>query len=179
MFIPLVEKRRSIRRFLKKQVEPEKIETLIEAALRSPSSMGKNSWEFIVVTDPGLLEQLSRAKPMGSAFLKDAPLAIVVCADPGKSDVWVEDASIASAFILLAAESIGLGGCWIQIRERMHSETQSSGAYIAEILNIPERIRVEAIMAVGYPDEKKAPRNKSELQYEKVYLDAYGKGYRR
>jgi nitroreductase len=178
MFTTLVQKRRSIRKFLKKQVEPEKLEVLVEAALRSPSSMGKNSWEFIAVTDPGLLEKLSRAKPTGAAFLKDAPLGIVVCTDPGKSDVWVEDASIASAFILLAAESIGLGACWIQIRQRKHSETMTSEKYISEVLGIPETLKVAAIMAVGYPDEKKAPRDKSELPYEKVHIDSYGKGYK-
>jgi nitroreductase len=179
MFISLIGKRRSIRRFLKKPVETEKIETLVEAALRSPSSMGRDPWEFIVVKDPALLERLSRAKQAGSSFLKNAPIGIVVCADPQKSDVWVEDASIASIFVLLAAESIGLGGCWIQIRKRMHSETKPSEAYIAEVLNIPDRLRVEAIMAVGYPDEKKAPHERSELQNEKVYLDSYGKGYRK
>ncbi len=108
MFIALVEKRRSIRKFLSKEVEREKIDTLIEAALRAPTSMGKNPWEFIVVRDKATLESLSKAKPHGASFLKDVSLAIVVCADPEKSDIWVEDTSIASAFILLAAESIGL-----------------------------------------------------------------------
>lgn len=175
MFISLIKKRRSIRRFLTKQVEQEKIDILMEAALRAPSSMGSNPWEFIVIRDRARLEKLSRAKPHGAGFLKNAPLGIIVCADPGKSNVWIEDASIASIFILLAAESIGLGGCWIQIRDRMHDDTKSSEAYISELLDIPEGMEVETIMAVGYPDEKKAPHGKEELQYEKVNYDAYGK----
>jgi nitroreductase len=175
MFISLIEKRRSIRRFLSKEVEREKIDILIEAALRAPSSMGSNPWEFIVVQDKTTLEKLSRAKPHGAGFLKNAPLGIVVCADPDKSNVWVEDASIASIFILLAAESMGLGGCWVQIRDRMHDDTKSAEAYISELLDIPEGINVEAIMGVGYPDEKKAPHGKGELQYEKVYYDTHGK----
>lgn len=175
MFMSLIKKRRSIRRFLEKQVEPEKIDILIEAALRAPSSMGSNPWEFVVVKDQEKLERLSRAKPHGAGFLKSAPLGIVICADPDKSNVWIEDTSIASIFILLAAESIGLGGCWIQIRDRMYDDTKSAEAYIAELLNIPERLKVEAIMAVGYPDEKKAPHGKEELQYEKVYHDLYGR----
>ena len=99
MFISLIQKRRSIRKFQRKKVETEKVDMLVEAALRSPSSMGRNPWEFIFVTDQSLLEKLSRAKPHGSAFLKDAPLGIVVCADPETSDVWVEDASIAAIFL--------------------------------------------------------------------------------
>ena len=82
MFLSLVQKRRSIRRYEDKPVEPEKIDRLIEVALRAPSSRGFNPWEFVVVTDPILLEKLSKAKPHGASFLKDASLGIVVCADP-------------------------------------------------------------------------------------------------
>jgi nitroreductase len=175
MFISLLEKRRSIRRFLKKEVEKEKIDMLIEAALRSPSSMGRNPWEFVVVTERETLERLSRAKPHGASFLKHAPLGLVICADPNISDVWVEDASIATILILLAAESAGLGACWIQIRERMHDQNRTAGGYISEILGIPENMKVEAIVALGYPDEKKPPHAREGLGLEKVSFGRYGK----
>ena len=108
MFLSIAQKRRSIRKFKKEPVEPEKMDVIIEAALRSPSSMGNNPWEFIVVTEPEKVMVLSAAKQHGSTFLKNAPCAIVVCADPEKSTVWIEDCSIASIFIQMAAESIGL-----------------------------------------------------------------------
>jgi len=177
MFISLVQKRRSIRKFQKKKVETEKVDMLVEAALRSPSSMERNPWEFVFVTDQSLMEKLSRAKPHGSAFLKDAPLGIEVCADPETSDVWVEDASIAAIFLHLAAESIGLASCWIQLRERMHDQAKASQDYVSETLDIPSRLKIECIIAVGYPDEKKSPHKKEELQYDKVYLEMYGKSY--
>lgn len=178
MFDSLIQKRRSIRKFLSKPVEAQKVDMLIEAALRAPSSRGYNPWEFVIVTRRDLLERLSKAKMHGSAFLKDAPLGIVVCGNPDKSDVWVEDCSIASTFIFLASESIGLGSCWIQIRERMHNDTVTSGKYISEILNIPSSLKVESIIAVGYPDEAKLPHKKEDLQYEKVCLNQYGKLYK-
>jgi len=174
MFLSLVEKRRSIRKYQEKPVEADKVAMLIEAALRSPSSRGFNPWEFVIVTDQGLLAQLSKAKPHGASFLKNAALGIVVCADPEKCDVWVEDASIASVFIHLAAESIGLGSCWIQIRKRMYSDNKTSQEYVCELLNIPEHLKVESIIAVGYPAEKKAPHRKEELQYHKVHVNLYG-----
>ncbi len=177
MFLSLIEKRRSIREFLDKPVEASKIDMLIEAALRSPSSMGKNPWEFVVVKEKDLFEKLSTAKQFGSTFVENAPLAIVVCADPDTSDVWVEDASIASIYIHLAAESIGLGSCWVQIRNRMRDETVSSQAYLAELLGIPDSRQVLAMVAIGYPDEEKPPHTKEELQYGKVYLDRYGEPY--
>lgn len=175
MFISLLEKRRSIRKYKDIPVENEKIDVLIEAALRSPSSMNRNPWEFIIVTERELLERLSMAKPHGSSFLKNAPLAIVVCGDPEKCDVWIEDCSIASVLIHLAAESIGLGSCWIQMRERMHSEIKSSSEYISELLNLPSNLDVESIIAVGYPDEEKPGHSKGKLQYEKIHWNVYGK----
>jgi nitroreductase len=177
MFMSLIQKRRSIRRFKTQDIEAEKISALIGAALRSPTSRGFQPWEFIIITEKGLLEKLSRAKPHGSAFLKNAPLGIVVCAAPDISDVWIEDSSIASTYIQLAAESSGLGSCWIQIRGRMHDDTKSAEEYISELLHIPGNLKVEAIIALGYPDEEKSPHGKGELPYEKVHLDSYGKRY--
>ncbi len=178
MFLDLIQKRRSIRRFEDRSVEPEKIEMIVEAALRSPSSRSLNPWEFIVVTDRGFLESLSRAKEHGSSFLKGAPLAIVVLADPVKCDVWVEDCSIASIIIQLAAHDMGLGSCWIQIRKRMHNDSKTAEEYVREILEIPGNMAVESIIAIGYPAEEKPPHPESYLQYNKVFSESYGKGYR-
>lgn len=175
MFLSLVQKRRSIRSYKEKPITSEKIDMLIESALRAPSSRGFNPWEFVVVTDKGLLDKLSKAKPHGASFLKNAPLGIVVCADPAKCDVWVEDASIVSIFIHLAAESIGLGSCWIQIRKRMHDQAKTAQEYVRSLLNIPEKLNVESIIAIGYPAEKKPPHRKESLQYEKIFYDMYGK----
>ncbi|MBN2246338.1 MAG: nitroreductase family protein [Candidatus Aminicenantes bacterium] len=174
MFLSLIKKRRSIRKFRDQPVEEKKIERLVEAALRAPSSMGRNPWEFIVVNDRDCLAKLSQSKPHGSTFLKGAPLGIVVCGDPVKCDVWVEDCAIASIFIHLAAESLGLGSCWIQIRERMHNDKQTAGEYVSQLLNIPEHLEVESIVAVGYPDEQKPGHKKETLLFDHVHRNAYG-----
>lgn len=173
MFNKLIEQRRSIRKFKNRPIEQEKIEQLIQAALRSPSSRSFNPWRFIVVDKPGLLEKLSVAKAHGSAFLKGAPLAIVVCADPSASDVWVEDASIASIFIHLAAQSLGLGSCWIQIRKRDHDSSTSADTYIKDLLGIPDNIMIESILAIGYPDEVKQGHPKEALEYDKVSFNGF------
>jgi nitroreductase len=177
MFISLLRKRRSTRRYSQVQIEKEKLDTLVEAALRAPSSRGVNPWEFVVATDGTVLKRLAKAKEHGSAFLENAACGIVVCADPKRSDVWIEDASIASVCIHLAAASLGLGSCWIQIRERHHSATKSAESYVSEILGIPETLRVESIVAIGYPDEQKPGHPKENLESGKVHLNAYGVPY--
>lgn len=178
MFMPLVRKRRSIRKFQDRPVEPEKMEFLVEAALRAPSSRGVNPWQFVVVSERSLLTQLATSKEHGSAFLAGAPLGIVVCADPRKSDVWVEDTAIAATLIQLAAESLGLGSCWIQIRERMHDRQRTAEDYVTGLLGLPPGLRVACIVALGYPDEPKAPHPDERLLYSQVHRERFGKSFR-
>jgi nitroreductase len=168
MFIDLLRKRRSIRQFKDSVVEQEKVDTLIEAVLRSPSSRGLNPWEFLVVNDPETIEKMSRAKTHGSAFLKNAPLAIVVCADPEKSDVWIEDSAIASLILHLAATDLGLGSCWVQIRRREHDKELSAEKYICNTLELREGLVIEAIVAIGYAAEEKTGHDFSTLRHERV-----------
>ena len=175
MFFELIETRRSIRKFSSRPVEKEKIDRLIEAALRAPSSRDFRPWRFIVVDDPALLEKLSEAKPHGASFLKNAAAGMVVCGDTTASDVWVEDCAIAATFVHLAAHDLGLGSCWIQIRKRAHSQEKTADIHIKELLEIPESLSVAAIIAVGYPDETKPGHLKQSLSYDKVCFNGFGK----
>ena len=75
----------------------------------------------------------------------------------------------------LAAESLGLGSCWIQIRNRSHDDTLTAEDYIVETLQIPKGQKVEAIIAAGYPDEEKPPHKKESLPFQKLHLNSWGK----
>ncbi len=175
MFLDLLRTRRSIRQFENKPVEKEKIDLLVESMLRSPSSRGLNPWEFVVVTDPQLLSQLAKSKPHGASFVKNAPLAIVVCGDPARCDVWIEDCSIASLILHLAAVDLGLGSCWVQIRKREHDSVRTAEEYTKNLLGLGENMVVEAIIAIGYGREEKKGHPVSSLLYEKVSYDRYGR----
>jgi nitroreductase len=171
--IELLRNRRSIRKYTDKDIEPEKIELLKEAVLRSPSSRNFDPWEFIFVDDRGILKKLALCKPHGAKFLEGAALGIVVCADGQKSDVWIEDCSIASVLVQMVAQSIGLGSCWIQIRKRMFNDQKTSEDYIRDLLNIQENFKVESVIAIGYPAEKREPVPLENLKYEKVRVNSY------
>ncbi len=175
MFFKLIETRRSIRKFTPRAVEKAKLDRLIEAALRAPSSRDFRPCRFILVDDPAGLMQLAGAKPHGASFLKNAPLGIVVCGDTTVSDVWVEDCAIASTFIHLAAHDLGLGSCWIQIRKRDHSPEKTADTYIRDLLDIPDALSVESIIAIGYPDETKPGHKKQSLAYDRVFVNRFGK----
>lgn len=171
--IDILRTRRSIRRYKTKPIDNESLKILKEALLRSPSSRGLNPWTFIFVDKPDLLDQLSQAKEHGSSFLKGAALGIVVCGDETVSDVWVEDTSIAAVVAHLTAHSLGLGSCWIQIRLREHSKGETAEQYVQAILGIPPHIRVEAIIAVGFPSETKKPIPNDQLDYSKIRINGY------
>src|SRR5690554_2539670 len=102
-FFELIKKRRSIRKYTTQVIEQEKKDLLIKSALLAPTSKRSNSSSFILIEDKKVLEELSKSRPHGSQFLAGASLAIVVLGNPEKSDVWVEDASIAATYIQLQA----------------------------------------------------------------------------
>ena len=171
--IDILRTRRSIRKYEKKAIHKESLEVLKEALLRCPSSRGINPWMFVFVDDPELLKLLAQAKEHGSSFLKDAALGIVVCGDETKSDVWVEDCSIASIVAQLTAQSLGLGSCWIQIRKRPHSQNKAAEEYIQELLGIPQHLKVESIISIGFPAESKKPIPQEKLEIEKIRYNRY------
>ncbi|GAB6264756.1 MAG: nitroreductase family protein [Methanothrix sp.] len=166
--LDILRDRRSIRKYKDVKIDEQIIDQLKEAALRSPSSRGVNPWRLLFITDKDMLEVLSRAKQSGSGFLKGASLGVVVIARNEESDVWIEDCSIASIILQLTGQSLGLGSCWIQIRNRKHNDSQTSEDYIRKALDLPEGSKVECMIAFGYPDEIKQPHPKSELEYGKI-----------
>jgi len=171
--IDLLRTRRSVRKFTEQSIEPEKLEILKEAILRAPSSKNSNAGEYIFVDDPELIQKLALCKPHGAALLQTAKLAVVVLCNACKTSAWVEDASIASFVAHLAAHSLGLGSCWIQIRGREYSEDKMSEEYISELLNIPEGLRVLSIVAVGYAQRPHEGRSISEFDFGKIHSNKF------
>ena len=171
--IEILRNRRTIRNYLKKPVEKEKTELLKEALLRSPSSKNINPWEFIFIDNKTTIEKLRNFKPHGVEPLDTAPLAILVCADETKNDVWIEDCSIASILLQLTAQSLGLGSCWIQIRNRSYSQSVSSEEYIQKLLSIPRKFKILSIITIGYAVEKRSGKPHNELQFEKIRINKF------
>ena len=173
-FSELIKKRRSIRKFTSEELTQEEVVNLLKAALMSPSSKRTNPWQFIVVDDKETLAKLGHCKENSSSFIADAALAIVVAVDPLASDVWIEDASIASIMIQLQAEDMGLGSCWVQIRERFTATGMSSDEYVHGILDIPLQLQVLSIIAIGHKGMERKPFNEDHLQWEKIHINKYG-----
>lgn len=164
----MIRARRSVRKFTDDPVADEHIALLKETALRSPTSRNFRPWSFVFVTDRTLLAELSECKPHGAAFLAGVPLGIVVCGDETQSDVWIEDGSIASILLQFAAQSLGLGSCWVQVRNRQHNDDLSSEEFIRTLLDLPPTTRVLSVIGIGHPAEHPEPIDHSTLPDEKI-----------
>jgi nitroreductase len=171
--IELLRTRRSVRKYKNSPLDKKTTDLFAEALLRSPSSRGFNSWEFIFVDDKELLQGLSRAKPVGVEFLAFAALAIVILGNDKKTDVWIEDCSIAAINVQLLAHDLGLGSCWGQIRLRPHDTLTTAEAYVQTLLGIPKNLRVNMIVGIGFPDESPEPISKEKLNFKKIHLNRF------
>jgi nitroreductase len=172
-FESLIKTRRSIRKFEDKLLNPEQVAMILKAALMAPSGKSKNPWQFIVVDDKERLARLSESKAHGAAFLKDCAMAVVVMGNVMESDTWIEDCSIASIYMQLMAEDLGLGSCWAQIRGRETADEMDSAQYVRQLFNIPYQMEILSIIGFGYKGQERKPIDEANLQWEKVHIGEY------
>jgi nitroreductase len=152
--------RASVRRYQKKPIPRDVLMKILEAGRRAPSAMNLQPWHFIVVTDGKIKEALSHRRWTG--FLRDATFIIVGCGEKDKKWSTV-DVAIALQNMVLAAEALGLGSCWIGDFD----ESEVKG-----LLGIPDGLKVVALVSFGYPAEKPKPRPKKPLE-EIVHYDRF------
>ena len=151
-FYDAIIKRRSIRKYKDTPVSEELVEKLLKAAMYAPSANNFQSWQFIVVNQRPILEQIVKVHPY-SRMLLTAPVAIIICGDenyeklPGYNAV---NCSAATENLMVAAYGFGLGSCWVGLYPR---EERMSG--IRDLFKLPQEILPVSLIAVGYPDEEK------------------------
>lgn len=157
--------RKSVRDYADRAVEQEKIEVLLEAAMAAPSGKNAQPWDFIVITRRDILDEMAEKLPYAK-MLKDAPVAIAVCADRTKSPYWYVDCSAATQNILLAAEALGLGAVWTATypyRDRMD--------VVKELCGLPGSYDSLCIIPIGYPARENKPKDKYDAG--KIHREVY------
>ncbi len=163
-FFQTVRHRHSVRRYQSEvAIEPEALHGVLEMALAAPSAGDLQAYYVVVVQDKELRKQL--ADHSGESFLAEAPVNIVLCADPERSAQYFEergrevfalqDATIAATYIQLAAVAEGLGSAWVGTFEERG---------LLSLLDLPEGLRPVAILALGYPAEVPEPTPRRKLR---------------
>jgi nitroreductase len=159
--------RRSIRKYKDQPVDDEQLQKLLRAAMYAPSAGNEKPWHFVVLKDRENLNTITEFHPH-TQMLKEAPLAIIVCADTSnvKYDgaFWVQDIAASIQNILLEGEALGLGTCWCGVypNEKLVEN-------MAKLINLPEHIIPVAIVAVGHSAEVREVReryNPERVHYE-------------
>jgi len=158
--LQVIYRRRSIRSFQRKPIPKDVLNAILEAGRLAPSAHNRQPWHFIVVTKPELKRKLIFSS--WNSFMEDAGAIIVGCGYAGEK--WaVVDVAIALENMVIAAEALGLGSCWIGYF------TESE---VKKALKIPENLKVVAMIAIGYPAEKPEPPPKKSLE-EIVHYETF------
>lgn len=165
--------RRSIRKYLDKAIEKEKIDEIIKCALVAPTGRNSHSTHFVVVDDKEKIEKLSQARAHGGSFAKDAPIIIAVLGEKDKSATVETDCCIGAFAIQMEAHELGLGSCWIHIRNRLNAQELPSEYVVREVLNIPENYIVMCLIAIGYPEELKPAHDEKNIDYTRVSTNSF------
>ena len=171
--LEVMQKRRSVRTYTGEAVSEEDVTCILQAGLLSASGKAIRPWEFIVVRNKETLKSMSRCRVAGSQMLEAADCAVVVLGDEEKSDVWVEDCSVAMANMHLMADSLGVGSCWIQGRLREAPGGRTTEAYLRELLEFPENYRLEAILSLGMPQNHPGAYELGDLLEGKVHREKF------
>ena len=149
--------RRSIRKYTLETVPENVIQELLEAAMAAPSASNQQPWQFVVINDRHVLDQIPSYHPY-SGMVKEVGTAILVCGDlklETSKGFWAQDCSAATENILLAAHARGLGAVWLGVYPR---EDRVKG--LRKLLNLPDHVVPLALVPVGFPAEKKPPANR-------------------
>ena len=157
--------RKSVRSYLDKGVEKEKIDLMLRAGMAAPSAKDLRPWEFVLISDRNKLDSMATALPYAK-MLKDARYAIVVCGDSARSSLWYLDCSAATQNILLAAESLGIGAVWTAAypyEDRME--------VVRDQVKLPDNILPLCVIPFGYPATKEQPKQK--FDEKKIHNEQY------
>lgn len=173
-FSELVKNRRSIRKFSGEHIPDETIENILKLAAYAPSSWGGHPVEFIVIRDKGTMAELARCKAMGAGPLAYGDAAVVPIIDKRNLELWVEDASVVSTYILLAAEYYGVAACWIHMKDR-RGHTGTAEEDIRTLLGIPEYYGILNAVSLGMKENSPEPREIAPAIHFEKYNNTEGR----
>jgi len=166
--LSIIYKRRSIRKYEKKDVSDDLVEEVIKAAMYAPSACNQRPWHFIVVRDERTRREIARIHRYADMAI-EAPVVIVVCADPlleKCKGFWVQDCSAATENLLLRATELGLGSVWCGVypnQERIEK--------FSELLGLPKHVIPFSLVCLGYPAEQPQPEDRFEI--EKIHREKW------
>ena len=171
--LELMRSRRSVRQYTDEKISDEQLQKILSAALLAPSGHSKYPCEFIVVKNSETLEKMSHCRVGVAKMLTQAAAAVAVIADKEKSDTVVEDSAVAMMNMELMATSLGIGNCWIQVRNRPAENDSLSEDFLREILKFPANFMCQSILSLGVPAKLPHQRELEKLNFDKIHNETF------
>ena len=162
-------KRRSVRKYTEDEIPNEKMNRILQAGLLAPTSRNLKPCNFLIIENKEVLKKISESKAHGAAFLKDANKAIAVIGNSMVADTWIEDSSIALAFMHLMATEQDVGSCWIQIRLRESKDGESTEELVRDLLGLDDYFGIVGILALGIEDGHMPAYSLDDIDKEKIH----------
>lgn len=162
--------RRSIRRYKDKEVEQEKIEKILRAAMQAPSAWSQKAWEFIVIRDKEKLQALSKLN-IYTTSIASSSVSIIVLANEDRMkspEFWQQDLGACTQNILLEATELDLGAVWLGV-----SQSEEGAGFIRKMFNLPAHIHPYSIVSIGYPLDGQGNKFVDRYDETRIHNEVY------
>ena len=165
--------RRSYRKYNETDINENLLKQIMEVGITSPTGDNYKTVELILIKEKSMLEKIANIRKFGTKMLNGAGAAIVVLVNTDKTDLWVEDGTISASYMHLAADALGIGSCWIQVRAR---DTINGGSFeeaLKEILDIPDNMKPLCILSLGNINFRLPAHSQEEIDWNKIHQEKY------
>jgi nitroreductase len=144
--IELLKKRSSVREFLDKPISKEDLEKIVDAARYAPTARNVQPWEFLIAIEKEVLRKIAGITEHGKFIANGAACILVFSQD---TKYFLEDCSAATQNLMLAAEALGIGSCWVA------GDKKSYAGELNLLFGVPSTLKLVSIIALGYPPRDK------------------------
>ena len=173
LVLDLFRNRRSYRKYSEKPIDEAVLKQIIEVGLTSPTGDNFKTIEMILIKEKAMLNELANMRKSGTKMLSNAGAAILVLVNTKKTDLWIEDGAVSASYMHLAADALGIGSCWIQVRARDTVDGKEFEKELKKKLDIPEFMKPLCILSLGNVTCRLPAHSTENINWDKIHFEKY------
>lgn len=173
LVLDLFRTRRSYRKYSEKPIDEAVLKQIMEVGLISPTGDNFKTVELILIKEKDMLNEIANMRKAGTKMLSNAGAAIIVLVNTQKTDLWIEDGAISASYMHLAADALGIGSCWIQVRARDTVDGREFEEKLKEKLDIPKYMKPLCILSLGNVNYQLPAHSIEDINWDKIHSEKY------
>lgn len=173
LILDLFRTRRSYRKYNEKPIDEDILKQIMEVGITSPTGDNFKTVELILIKEKVMLNEIANMRKDGTKMLSNAGAAIIVLINTQKTDLWIEDGAISASYMHLAADALGIGSCWIQVRARDTADGRKFEEKLKERLDIPEYMKPLCILSLGNVNSQLPAHSTEDINWDKIHFEKY------